>query len=630
MNKGKVFVSRIIFLAVITLVCSFIFMPGINAEEYNSNFDYEIESYHVNIVAHKDNTYNITESIDVYFHEYRHGIYRDIPHLFGEIRIEVSKINTYGEKAKKTWSPSNTNIRLGDADVTIIGDKKYTISYKLDMGKDQGKDIDSIYLDIIGTDWYTNIYSATFNIDVRELGDIPMDIVFHSGDYGDEDTSGVDFIVEDGIIMGRTNYVLGPYQGVTIKADMPEDTFSSAINPLDIIKVLMYSIAGFALICLIYFRSKYGLKEKPIPVVEFYPPDGMTPAEVGYIIDERVDNEDVGAMIIYWASHGHLRIEEGKRSKFTLYKTSEIDSEHLDYEVRAFNKLFSIGDGTKVESKELTNTYYTEVAKIKSGTKKPFLKGKKKLYQKEVSNKSALALLLGCLCIFALAFFSGWSISGSVAVGIFGGFICLIVYSIIAVVFNSIFKANKKRKKWKTPIAYFFYILAFLIGYFIAISVTYKYLSFFTVSALYIVAILVIVIRPNIKKYTEYGLKTFSSLLGFKEFLETAEVDRLKKLFNSDPTYYFDILPYAIALGVSEIWAKKFDDIMVSAPSWYVPYGTGTFTTAHFMRNMTKTTSRMSSTAVSKPSSSGTSSGGFSSGGGFSGGGGGGGGGGSW
>ena len=46
--------------------------------EYSSK-DFVIDSYDVNIVVNEDNSLDIIETIGVYFNEYKHGIYRNIP-----------------------------------------------------------------------------------------------------------------------------------------------------------------------------------------------------------------------------------------------------------------------------------------------------------------------------------------------------------------------------------------------------------------------------------------------------------------------------------------------------------------------------------------------------------------------
>ena len=65
------------------------------------------------------------------------------------------------------------------------------------------------------------------------------------------------------------------------------------------------------------------------------------------------------------------------------------------------------------------------------------------------------------------------------------------------------------------------------------------------------------------------GARALSRVLGFREFLERAEKDRLERLPH-DTLHRF--LPWAIALGVTERWIWRFDGISVDAPVWY---GTG-------------------------------------------------------
>jgi uncharacterized membrane protein len=78
-----------------------------------------------------------------------------------------------------------------------------------------------------------------------------------------------------------------------------------------------------------------------------------------------------------------------------------------------------------------------------------------------------------------------------------------------------------------------------------------------------------------------------------------------------------EFLPYAIALGVEDKWAKKFEGIYLDNPSWYTSSSGYDFMARGFA-------SELSSFGSSFSASSG------SSGGGSQGGGGGGGGGGSW
>lgn len=53
---------------------------------------------------------------------------------------------------------------------------------------------------------------------------------------------------------------------------------------------------------------------------------------------------------------------------------------------------------------------------------------------------------------------------------------------------------------------------------------------------------------------TVAGVKKYKELLGLKEFVITAEKDRIEYFLKNDPKAYKDILPYAFLFGVKEKW----------------------------------------------------------------------------
>jgi uncharacterized membrane protein YgcG len=155
--------------------------------------------------------------------------------------------------------------------------------------------------------------------------------------------------------------------------------------------------------------------------------------------------------------------------------------------------------------------------------------------------------------------------------------------------------------------------------------------------------VLCIALAVLTRKKTEYYTHMLGRIRGFANFIKTAELDRIKMLVDENPAYFFDILPYAWAMGLTSEWAEKFDRLGLGArpPQWYSGYDPGMAFTYMFMANSISRSSRgieaamARSQAASRASSRGSGGGfsgggGFSSGGGFSGGGFGGGGGGRW
>ncbi|MBI5904815.1 MAG: DUF2207 domain-containing protein [Deltaproteobacteria bacterium] len=137
--------------------------------------------------------------------------------------------------------------------------------------------------------------------------------------------------------------------------------------------------------------------------------------------------------------------------------------------------------------------------------------------------------------------------------------------------------------------------------------------------------VVVFLFAPYMPVKTVKGVRLLGRVRGFEEFLSRTEGDRLERM--KDANLFERCLPYAIALGVSERWAKAFEGIHQEPPRWYVSrHGFDAFHPAAFHHSLDSALSTMSTAMHSSPRSSGS---GFSGGGG-SGGGGGGGGGGSW
>jgi uncharacterized membrane protein len=113
------------------------------------------------------------------------------------------------------------------------------------------------------------------------------------------------------------------------------------------------------------------------------------------------------------------------------------------------------------------------------------------------------------------------------------------------------------------------------------------------------------------------GMRTAVHILGFQEFMERVESDRLQRM---PPDTFEKFLPFAMALGVERRWAKAFEGIVQNPPNWYHSSSGRMFNPVLFTNNVSSM-SRVASAAFTEAPRSSSSGSGFSSGGGFSGGG---------
>jgi uncharacterized membrane protein YgcG len=129
------------------------------------------------------------------------------------------------------------------------------------------------------------------------------------------------------------------------------------------------------------------------------------------------------------------------------------------------------------------------------------------------------------------------------------------------------------------------------------------------------------------------GRRTMDEIEGFRLYLGTAEEDRLNAMQSPEktPELFERFLPYAVALDVQNVWAKRFAGVLAAAgataaaTAWYVgsrDWGNDPVSFADHVGSQLSQTISSASTAPGSSSSSGGGSSGGSSGGGGGGGGG--------
>lgn len=309
---------------------------------------------------------------------------------------------------------------------------------------------------------------------------------------------------------------------------------------------------------------------------------------------------------------------EKQNNKFRIVKLKDYDGDNA-YEMVFFEGLFNNYSNDSVTISDLYNNFYITLNRIKATFNSK--KSKNKVFD-SVSTGIIKWLIGMIIAIFVLINVKpvleygerGQSLFALLFPGIgFTVFIGSLLGTIkIPKIFGLIWGGMFGGIPWT------FMVLPILIQ-------NTMYLIMYIVGIICIsVLVLYVKIMP---KRTPYGNQMLGKLRGFKRFLETAEKHQLESLVAQNPEYFYNILPYTYALGVSDVWISQFEAMALQAPDWYdssEPFDMHTFGT--FM----DATMESASTAMISTPSSGSSGGGDSSGGGSSGGGSGGGGGGSW
>ena len=78
-----------------------------------------------------------------------------------------------------------------------------------------------------------------------------------------------------------------------------------------------------------------------------------------------------------------------------------------------------------------------------------------------------------------------------------------------------------------------------------------------------------ILLTACMKKRTKQCVEWMGYLVGLRDFIENAELDRMKVLGEQYPNLFYHIFPYAYVFGLSEIYADKLEKLNVEMPVWF-------------------------------------------------------------
>lgn len=598
--------------------------------------DYDITKYDVEIVVDEHNKYSIKENIDTYFNVSKHGIVRRIP-LYNNIirqdgtrernRVLISNVHVNEEFASSREN-NNYVLKIGSADKTINGKHSYTISYDYDIGLDKNNKYDELYFNIIGTNWDTDISNVTFKITMPKEFDASK-LGFSYGEYGESNTDNISYDVDGNVITGSFEGTLLAGEGLNVRMVLPEGYFIRKSVGSSLLECWYYIIPILGVLISYLIWKKYGKDDQVVDVVSFYPPENMNSLDVAFAKKGSVNSNDAVSLLVYLASKGYIKIVEDKKSKsrFTIQKVKEYDGNNKEEEL-FFRGLFKkVWDS--ISSDELNESFYLTINSIL--TKKNSTANRKEIFNNKSSNKRYI-LFLFMLITSSLSTIIpalGYKLSDV----IFSIIICNLIGIVALIIVAIIYDNNCTKKGLNSALGFaFFFVLALAVANFTIIGFEYIYYD-----TVYLIGFILCMVCTYliyffyliVTKRTEYGNKVLGEVNGFKKFLETAEKDKLESLVHDDPSYFYNILPYAYVLGVSDAWIKQFEGIAIAPPDWYE--SADAFDYYRFNRSLNRTIHSASRVMNSVPQSSGgSSSGGGFSGGGFSGGGSGGGGGSSW
>ena len=584
----KIFKKLLLFWAILS------FGQTAFAETQN----WEIPTFNADITINQDGKINVTETIVADFtNEAHRGVARMVPYEYVDGNNNVvytvglnfisgtdENGNSYDIEEYKENGYLNIEMRVLD-NLPTNETKTFVVKYDAtnvigffdeEAAKEENTfPHDEFFWNVNGTEWVVPVKEVTATVHLPKSFN-ESDLAFRclTGEYGMEGEDCEYKVVDGQTIEFRTTRALNTYENLSILIGMPVGTFPpppppEPPSPMEITVLFVIAFGGLilpivTLIVMLILWYKFGRDDQSVPdtIMPMYEvPDKLTPTEAGVIMDENMDPRDITATIIDFAVRGYIKVNE-------IEEDGVLWGKNYDYEL----ELVKPYDNVKEFEKKILHGIFDD---NKAGEKKKISDLKNTFYVNlDGIQKTTMS----------------------------------------EVVTNGYFPQDPHKVRVKYGAVGGFSIFAgFFLGGLINPSLWV---------GLVLSGIIIIFIGRKMPHRTTKGTETYYKLKGLHEYINTAEVDRMK--FQEKNNILFEkLLPYAMAFGLIEKWSKAFEGLMKNPPNWYNPkrpWGDNGFTMIYFADRLSHISRDLSSNMASRPGSKG-SGGSWSGGSGFSGGG---------
>jgi uncharacterized membrane protein len=565
MNYKRNPMKRLFLLSCLILLRAVAFAQGFIVKDYTTDIYLNAAGY-----------FDVVENYDIEFTEAKHGIFRDITTEYplqtmdGKTKkrtLIIQNIEIAGHPFKinnklEQRSDGKISIRIGDKDKTVSGAQHYEIKYRVYNAFLFKDDVVQFYWNIKPQGWPAIFQKINFHIHAPETAGLSSENCFvYAGNTGTTTPStDFDYDYSNEIFSAKSNdfFYSVPGQDVTVLVKLPRNLIKENFITVPVWR--QYSWIGILGLLLTVFWL----------VWRKYGKDDKVIATTSYYPPKGIDP----------AMAGYLINDKEDASDLIACIPHWAAQGFISIEEIPKSGIFSTADMkvTRLKTPPVTIPEYEQkifstlfgiwgntvlVSSLHNTFYQTMMQAKKELKasaQKyyETQSNRAMKITMGV----------------AIALGILLCFLFLFIYGVLAAVLGTI------------------------------TCVSIAFMSFF------------------LQKKNQQGNTVFSELKGFKQFIKMAEVARLKVLIEQDPNYFEKTMSYALAFGLLDNWAKKFDALNIPPPNWYHSSGTQMMSMYAFSKSFSGSMATAQSNMVSAPSSS-SSSGGGSSGGGFGGGGGG-------
>ena len=369
-------------------------------------------------------------------------------------------------------------------------------------------------------------------------GNITQSPSFVSGYHQANIEKDLNYSISGANIAGRNWSTLKDHETLSMYMDVTEEMFPQSRADLPVLsKVtpLVGICAALALLFWILFLRNY-LPLRSFPAVA---PEGFGAGQMGTILS--MEGADLNLMVFSWAQLGYVMLRMDRRGHVFIQKRMDMGNERTLFEQKCFHHLFAYK--TVINTATASYQRLRQKIRLQRSAQQLFRSRRRLLWIKIFRVITAAAGLLSGTC-FGI-------ILGNMLD--YGWFFMLILSAVgllcswhIQLWPEGLF-LHRRASLWMAGcLCALWLVLGLVIKQFplallaVAIQVIAGFLAFFG------------------GRRTEEGRNAIGQALSLHRYLKKISPQQVRTLSQNNPEFFFDMVPYAIALGCDSTFARRF------------------------------------------------------------------------
>lgn len=460
----------------------------------------------------------------------------------------ASHVTVNGARASVKTQNDILAVNLNRVIGSVAGDVSFTINYRLTGLVEETEAGLQLQLPLLSGFAYP-VEALEFSVSLP--GAVEEKPAFTSGYHQASIEKDLLFSVSGNTITGTSQKQLKDHETLTMTLPVTEELFpQTTFEPpsLAFCNTAMAVCAGVALLYWLLFLRNL----PPLFGREAAPPEGHTAGTVGSML--YLQGADLSMLVFSWAQMGYLKIRQDARGIVTLHRQMEMGNERSAFERRAFENLF--GKRTSVDT---TGLHYAHLCKDYQRQKPPMQSYLRK-YNGSTKVFGALSALIGL--------FAGVGLGITVSAGAALQWVMGILLGGLGLL------SGWHIQKWavcfllRSKTAGALYLA--IGGVWLLLGLVAKQFSL----ALWMVLsqLLAGLLAAHGGKRTQAGKAALEQLLGLRRYLRRVPRQEIERILESNPDYFHSVIPYALALGVDQAFARHFGKLRLpECPYLIVP-----------------------------------------------------------